>query len=133
MLKAEIDELTPVVEESKEDGIDYESKITVLRYALEQYTNFDIESDIPESVIEAFVEKIEVSKNCFRWRLRGDFGGNSPIDMNVEGKRKKGAKISPQYIIPPANFGDSGSNQRKQVIVDFIKQNYPPDFFGRIF
>ena len=123
MLKAEIDELTPVVEESEEDEIDYESKITVLRYALEQYTNFDAEGDIPESVIEAFVEKIEVSKNCFRWHLRGDFGGDSPIDMNVEGKRKKGAKISPQYIIPPANFGDSGCYQRKQVIADFIKQN----------
>ena len=31
--------------------------------------------------------------------------------MNVEGNRKKGATISPQYIIPPANFGDSGSYQ----------------------
>ena len=112
MLKAEIEELTPVVEESEEDEIDYESKITVLRYALEQYTNFDTDGDIPESVIEAFVEKIEVSKDCFKWYLRGDFGGDSPIPMNVEGNRKKGATISPQYIIPPANFGDSGSYQR---------------------
>ena len=108
-LKAEIEELTPVVEETKEEEIDYESKITVLRYALEQYTNFDTEGDIPESVIEAFVEKIEVSKDCFRWHLRGDFGGDSPIPMNVDGNRKKGATISPQYIIPPANFGDSYS------------------------
>ena len=67
-------------------------------------------ADVPESVIEAFVEKIEVSKDCFRWHLRGDFGGDSPIPMNVEGNRKKGATISPQYIIPPANFGDSGFN-----------------------
>ena len=110
-LKAEIEELTPVVESTEEEEIDYESKITVLRYALEQYTNFDTDGDIPESVIEAFVEKIEVSKDCFRWHLRGDFGGDSPIPMNVEGSRKKGAKISPQYIIPPANFGDSGCYQ----------------------
>ena len=34
-------------------------------------------------------------------------GGDSPIPMNVDGNRKKGATISPQYIIPPANFGDS--------------------------
>ena len=94
----------------------YESKITVLRYALEQYTNFDTDGDIPESVIEAFVEKIEVSKDCFRWHLRGDFGGDSPIPMNVDGNRKKGATISPQYIIPPANFGDSGRHQGQQVI-----------------
>ena len=111
-LKSEIEELTPVVEPTEEEEIDYESKITVLRYALEQYTNFDTDSDIPESVIEAFVEKIEVSKDCFRWHLRGDFGGDSPIPMNVEGNRKKGATISPQYIIPPANFGDSGCYQR---------------------
>ena len=84
---------------------------TVLRYALEQYTNFDNDGDIPESVIEAFVEKIEVSKDCFKWHLRGDFGGDAPIPMNVEGNRKKGATISPQYIIPPANFGDSGCHQ----------------------
>ncbi|MBR4282501.1 MAG: resolvase, partial [Clostridia bacterium] len=113
MLKAEIEELTPVVDPTEEEEIDYESKITVLRYALEQYTNFDTDGDIPESVIEAFVEKIEVSKDCFRWHLRGDFGGDSPIPMNVEGNRKKGATISPQYIIiPPANFGDSGCYQR---------------------
>lgn len=108
-LKAELEEMTPVVKENEEE-IDYESKITVLRYALEQYTNFDTDGDIPESVIEAFVEKIEVSKDCFKWYLRGDFGGDSPIPMNVEGNRKKGASISPQYIILPlANFGDSGS------------------------
>ena len=123
-LKAEIEELTPVVEPTEEEEIDYESKITILRYALEQYTNFDTDGDIPESVIEAFVEKIEVSKDCFRWHLRGDFGGDSPIPMNVEGNRKKGATISPQYIIPPANFGDSGCHQRIQII-RFIKQNYP--------
>ena len=116
-LKAEIEELTPVVEETDDDEIDYESKFTVLRYALEQYTNFDTDGDIPESVIEAFVEKIEVSKDCFKLYLRGDFGGDSPIPMNVEGNRKKGATISPQYIIiPPANFGDSGCYSRTALI-----------------
>ena len=137
-LKAEIEELTPVVEPTEEEEIDYESKITILRYALEQYTNFDTDGDIPESVIEAFVEKIEVSKDCFKWYLRGDFGGDSPIHMNVEGNRKKGATISPQYIIPPANFGDSGCYQGYEIIkisycrdrsprLSAIKQNYPPE------
>ncbi len=100
-LKAEMEELTPVVEETEEEEIDYESKITVLRYALEQYTNFDNDGDIHESVIETFVEKIEVSKECFKWYLRGGFGGDSHIDMNVEGNHKKGAKFSSQYIIIP--------------------------------
>ena len=81
------------------------------------------DGDIPESVIEAFVEKIEVSKDCFRWHLRGDFGGDSPIDMNVEGNRKKGATISPQYIIPPANFGDSGCYKGYEIIHNRTNKN----------
>ncbi len=36
---------------------DYRKKITVLGYALEQYTHYDENEDIPDSVIEAFVEK----------------------------------------------------------------------------
>ena len=36
--------------------IDYKEKLEVLRYALEQYTDFDADGDIPDSVIEAFVE-----------------------------------------------------------------------------
>jgi len=71
----------------------YDEKLTVLRYALEQYTNWDEDENIPESVIEAFVEKILVTKDEYVWYLRFD-GENDPIRCKVEGKRKNNTKIS---------------------------------------
>jgi len=64
-LQQEIQELT--VEAEPAEVPDYKEKITVLQYALERYTNIDEGQNVPESVIEAFVVKIVVSKDGFDW------------------------------------------------------------------
>lgn len=89
-LKAEIAELEKVKQEPIIEN--YEEKLTVLQYALEQYTNAD-DNDIPESVIEAFVIKIVVSKDGFDWYLRFDGDPNDPLHCATEGKRKSNTKI----------------------------------------
>lgn len=61
--------------------------------ALEQYTNFDDDGDIPDNVVEAFVEKIVVSKDGFDWYLRFDGDPNDPIHLKTEGKRKNKTEI----------------------------------------
>lgn len=98
-LKAEITEL----EQSTEEPIieDYTEKLTVLQYALEQYTNPD-DNDIPPSVIEAFVEKIVASKDGFDWYLRFDGDPNDPLHCTTEGKRKSNTKITVAGEISPA-------------------------------
>lgn len=91
-LTAEIQELElkmnsePVIE-------DYTEKLTVLRYALEQYTNADDE-DIPDSVIEAYVVKIVASKDGFEWYLRFDGDPNDPLRLKTEGKRRTNSSVS---------------------------------------
>lgn len=98
-IKAEITKLNAEIEEleakqNKEPEItDYKEKLTVLQYALEQYTNAD-ENDIPESVIEAFVEKIVVSQDGFDWYLRFDGDPNDPLRLKTEGKKRKNSSVT---------------------------------------
>ena len=92
-LREEIAELEPDEVESEIDEVTSKEKITILKYALEQYTDFDSEDDVPESVIEAFVEKIVVRKDGFNWYLRFNPEEN-PKECYVDGKRKNGAIVS---------------------------------------
>ena len=48
---------------------DYSVKLLELRERLKEYPGFDY-SVIPESIVEAFIERIWVSKDEFRWYLR---------------------------------------------------------------
>ncbi|MDD4495980.1 MAG: recombinase family protein [Eubacteriales bacterium] len=81
--------------------VDYQEKLTVLQYALEQYTNAD-ENDVPESVIEAFVEKIVASKDGFDWYLRFDGNPTNPLHCTTKGKRKSTTSISVAGELSPA-------------------------------
>ena len=66
-LTEEIKGLQPEKEATSNE--DYSAKLLELRKRLKEYTGFDY-SVIPESIVEAFIERIWVSKDEFRWYLR---------------------------------------------------------------
>ena len=90
-LQQEIESLAEKVQ--PKEVVDYSEKLTVLQYALEQYTNINEGQDVPESVIEAFVVKIVVSKDGFDWYLRFDGDPDKPRRCTLQGKRKTTTKI----------------------------------------
>lgn len=78
-LTEEIKTLQP--DEAKQSPQDYVKKLQELRERLKEYTGFDY-SVIPESVVEAFIEKIWVSKDEFRWYLRSGKGSPDQFDLD---------------------------------------------------
>lgn len=90
-LQKEIETLS--AEATPKEVVDYTEKLTVLQYALEQYTHRDEGQNVPESVIEAFVVKIVVSKDGFDWYLRFDGEPEKPLHCQLQGKRKTNTKI----------------------------------------
>ena len=121
-LQQEIQELS--VETQPVEVPDYKEKITVLQYALERYTNIDEGQDVPESVIEAFVVKIVVSKDGFDWYLRFDGNPDKPLHCELQGKRKTNTKITvsaPGY--PAVDSSPTGCDQGLN--------SYMPRCFGK--
>lgn len=114
-LQAEITELDVVKPET--EIVDYFEKLTVLQYALEQYTNWD-DKDVPESVIEAFVVKIVASKDGFDWYLRFNGNPDDPLHCTVEGKRKSTTKICVAGENSPAvHKSSTGCHQGRQELI----------------
>ena len=110
-LQTEIAELEVVKPEI--EITDYAEKLTVLQYALEQYTNWD-DNDVPESVIEAFVVKIVASKDGFDWYFRFNGNPDDPLHCTVEGKRKSTTQISVAGGYSPAiHKSSTGCNSRR--------------------
>ena len=66
-------------EETKQSPQDYMHRLQELRGKLKQYTGFEY-SVIPESVVEAFIQKIWVSKDEFRWYLRSGENSSDEFD-----------------------------------------------------
>lgn len=91
-IQEQIKELTPYESDEEYEEPDYEKKITMLRYALERYTDFDTDEDIPEAVVEAFVEKIVVNKDFFAWHLHFTGDEHPPTRCNIKG-HKNSAEI----------------------------------------
>ena len=110
-LKAEISEMEALAGEPTETVPDYKEKLTVLQYALEQYTNTD-DNDIPESVIEAFVVKIVAKQDGFDWYLRFDGDPNDPLHLKTEGKRRKNTSVVSESSVSPTKVDSpTGSYQ----------------------
>ena len=99
-LQEEIENLS--VERKPKEVKDYREKLTILQYALEQYTHPDEGQDVPESVIEAFVVKIVVSKEGFDWYLRFDGNPDEPLHCQLSGKRRNNTKITIAGELSPA-------------------------------
>ena len=74
VLTEEIKDLQP--QKAPQTTEDYTVKLLELRERLKEYTGFDYPV-IPESIVEAFIERIWVSKDEFRWYLRT---GKKPDD-----------------------------------------------------
>lgn len=78
-LTEDIKSLQP--DEETQSPEDYMQKLQELRERLKQYTGFEY-SVIPESIVEAFIQKIWVSKDEFRWYLR--CGDNTSDEFNPD-------------------------------------------------
>lgn len=114
-LQTEIEELTRRTE--PKEVVDYSEKLTVLQYALEQYTNCTEGENVPESVIEAFVVKIVVSKDGFDWYLRFDGDPDKPLHCKLDGKRKTNTKIMVAGELSPAmDSSSTGCYQESSLI-----------------
>ena len=114
MYRAKLDEIKPKIQRLQEEienlsverepkeVKDYREKLTILQYALEQYTRPEEGQDVPESVIEAFVVKIVVSKEGFDWYLRFDGNPDEPLHCKLSGKRRNNTKIMIAGELSPA-------------------------------
>lgn len=87
---AELEAETEPVEE-----VNFGERIKLLEYAMEQLVDFENIEDIPEKVVEAFVDRIVVSEDCFDWYLR--FDPTVAYTCKVEGKRSGTAKVSASF------------------------------------
>ena len=109
-LQEEIDKLTTA--NKPKEVVDYREKLTVLQYALEQYTYPDEGQNVPESVIEAFVTKIVVHPDSFDWYFRFDGDPSDPLRCKIEGKRRTTTKIVVAGANSPAiHTGNTGRYQ----------------------
>ena len=109
-LQEEIDKLTTA--NKPKEVVDYREKLTVLQYALEQYTYPDEGHNVPESVIEAFVTKIVVHPDSFDWYFRFDGDPSDPLRCKIEGKRRTTTKIVVAGANSPAiHTGNTGRYQ----------------------
>lgn len=92
-LELKIDKLTEEIkalqpDDRKQTVEDFTGKLYELKSRLAEYTGFEY-SVIPESVVEAFVECIWVSKDEFRWYLRTS--NKTPSTFNLDDHIKIGS------------------------------------------
>ena len=104
-LLAEIESLSPKA--PKQSSEDFGVTLKRLRKKLEGYVRCE-EPKIPEGVVEAFIEKIWVSKDEFRWYLRSD----SSIDRD-DADRVKIASFT--ITLDQAKAYQYGFSKRKRV------------------
>ena len=72
---------------------DYAADLARLRVELESYTNFENETVIPDSILEAFIERIVVYKDSFDWHLRINDNFNNTIPKEYESEFEEAVSI----------------------------------------
>ncbi len=82
-LQTEISLMSPTIVEEQKTNL--RDRLDVLKQALERYVDFSEDKDIPDHIIQAFIEKIIVSKDGFDWYLRS--APEIAISCNVEGRK----------------------------------------------
>ena len=80
----------------------YKEKLTILQYALSQYSCPKEGEDVPESVIEAYFSKIVVKKDGFDWYIRINGDPDKPLHCKLEGKRRSTTKVVVTQDFSPA-------------------------------
>ena len=70
---------------------------------------FDPRAKIPETLINAFVDRIVYDKGVFSWYLRPGFG-NETFDFDTADWKKSMSKSQKKTL---ADYGSTGSYQRK--------------------
>lgn len=109
-LRKEIEELSQKREPKVIEH--YKEKLTILQYALSQYSCPKEGEDVPESVIEAYFSKIVVKKDGFDWYIRINGDPDKPLHCKLEGKRRSTTKIVVTQDFSPAL--DSSTTGRYQ-------------------
>ena len=85
---------------------EYQNRLQVLKYGLEQDFNFSTHS-IPEEVIDAFVKEIIVYPDCFVWKLNIF---DDELRLQVSGR--KGNSSATLIESPTLDNGSTGSSGR---------------------
>lgn len=114
-LEAEILSMSDVEQKQKEYENDYVRRLENLNKILASWLNFENQPDISDNIIEAFIEKIVVTKDGFNWFLRC-----TPENHHccVSGKKVKSAEVIESEPDPPCHLTESSTGSyRKQIIV----------------
>ena len=82
----------------------YKDKIEILKYGLEQNFNFSTKN-IPEEVIDAFVQEITVCKDGFIWKL--NLNPNDNLKLQVDGR-------SNNYNVTQTELSSNSEQQHRQ-------------------
>ena len=101
----------------------YKEKLTILQYALSQYSCPKEGEDVPESVIEAYFSKIVVKKDGFDWYIRINGDPDKPLHCKLEGKRRSTTKVVvTQDFSPALDSSTTGCYQERQE----LRSNFVP-------
>ena len=72
---------------------DYAADLARLRVEMESYTNFENETVIPDSILEAFIERIVVYKDSFDWYLRINRNSDNTTSKEYESEFEEAGSI----------------------------------------
>lgn len=115
-LEAEIFSMSDIEQKQKEYENDYVRRLENLNKILASWLDFENQLNIPDNIIEAFIEKIVVTKDGFNWFLRC-----TPENYHccVSGKKVESAEVIESEPDPPCHLTESssGSYQRYEVIL----------------